>query len=358
MASSKELGNFYSFIADDNERMKGRRRAAAHGDLFAIKELAYFLRHGKEVKQDCREALKWNLVAASFNDLESIFIAAEMCTSGIGTEPDLSRATELYKKAIEICKKIANDRRANIIDRQHAAKKIAYTYENFFNDGHAAVKWLKKNVLLGDKSSRFTIAEIYRDGRFMEPSGADAIEWFTKILKDKTLPDHERYSAAFEIAKIFHEGKGVPRSDSEAVKYFKLSAKAGTVTARVAYNNLAKIYSKSDELTPNIGMVLHWLKKAAEVGSRRATWILAKVFRDGKFGVRQNATKALEILQDGASNPFDIINKVAAMRMIAEIYDKGLGVPEDKEKAADLYQEATSINEEWMQTINALQMRI
>ena len=232
------------------------------------------------------------------------------------------------------------------------ARIYRYGKANTCPDGYKAIKYFEK---VGDFKS---IAEIYRDGRFMEPSGADAIDWFTKILKDKTLPDHERYSAAFEIAKIFHEGKGVPRSDSEAVKYFKLSAKAGTVTARVAYNNLAKIYSKSDELTPNIGMVLHWLKKAAEVGSRRATWILAKVFRDGKFGVRQNGTKALEILQDGASNPFDIINKVAAMRMIAEIYDKGLGIPEDKEKAADLYQEATSINEEWMQTINALQMRI
>lgn len=42
---------------------------------------------------------------------------------------------------------------------------------------------------------------------------------------------------------------------------------------------------------------------------------------------------------------------------LAEIYDKGLGVPEDKEKAANLYQEAARINDEWINAINNLQMR-
>lgn len=264
---------------------------------------------------------------------------------------------ENYKKAVEHFTKIVNDDYADLPDRQKAAKKIAYIYEKFFSNGHAAIKWLKKAVLLGDKNSRFIIAEMYRDGRFMKPSGANAIEWFTKILNDKTLPDQERYSSAFEIAKMLHEGIAVPHSDSAAVKYFALSAQADEVTARVAYNTLAKIYATSDEFTPNGDMILHWLQKAVEVGSCRATWMLAKIYRDGKFGVSQDTAKALEILQNPASNSFDIINKVTAMRMIAEIYDKGLGVPEDKEKADNLYKEAALINSKWMQSINILQMR-
>ena len=255
-------------------------------------------------------------------------------------------------------KEIFNDCHAEKIDRKSAAKKIAYIYENFLSDGHTAVEWLKKAVALGDKNSRFKIAEIFRDGRGVEVDGARAIMWFSKILNDKTLPDHERYAAAFEIATMFHEGRAVPRSDTTAIKYFTLSAKAGVVTARVAYNTLAKIYSCGDEITPNIEMTLHWLTKAIEVGSNGAAWNVAKIFRDGKFGVRQNGEKALEILRVPASKKFDAINKVTALRMIAEIYDKGLGgITADKEKAANLYQEAALINDEWIHAINNLQMR-
>lgn len=258
---------------------------------------------------------------------------------------------------IGLYKEIFYDCVAENIDRKSAAKKIAYIYENFLSDGRTAVEWLKEAVVLGDKNSRFKIAEIFRDGRGVEADGARAVMWFSKILNDTDSPDHERYAAAFEIGKMFHEGRAVPPSDTTAVKYFALSAKAGVVTARVAYNTLAKIYSCGDEIAPNIEMTLHWLQKAIEVGSNRAAWNVAKIFRDGKFGVNQNGEKALEILRVPASKKFDVINKVAALRMIAEIYDKGLGVPEDKEKAANLYQEAARINDEWINAINNLQMR-
>ena len=86
------------------------------------------------------------------------------------------------------------------------------------------IKWLKKSALFGDIDARFRIAEIYRDGKYIEPSGEDALKWFNAILNDKNVPNAERYSAALEIAQIFHNGTIVPRSDTEAVKYFKLLA--------------------------------------------------------------------------------------------------------------------------------------
>lgn len=49
------------------------------------------------------------------------------------------------------------------------------------------------------------------------------------------------------------------------------------------------------------------------------------------------------------------MNKVAAMRIIAEMYAKGLAVAEDKEKADRLYQEAAQINSEWNRALNNLQ---
>ncbi len=347
-STSKGYGTLYTFL-EDSERMKYYRQAAAHGNLTAMKELAYFLRYGKGIEQDCRESFQWYLRAASFNDVDAILAVAEMYAE-IGTAQNLPKALEIYKK-------IANSNLYEKIDRKYAAKKIAYIYEKFFHDGRMMIKWLKKSILLGDTKARFRIAEIYRDGKYIEPSGEDALKWFTAILDDKKLSDEERYSAAFEIAQIFHTGTIVPRSDTEAVKYFKLSTKANVVTARRAYNTLAKIYCTGKEIAPNIGMVLHWLKKAIGVGSRQAMWIATKIYRDGKFGVRQNGEKALEIMLEPATQNFDTISKVSAMRMIAEMYDKGLAVPEDKPKAAELYQESDLISNEWIQAINNLQIQ-
>ena len=347
-STSKGYGTLYTFL-EDSERMKYYRQAAAHGNLTAMKELAYFLRYGKGIEQDCRESFQWYLRAASFNDVDAILAVAEMYAE-IGTAQNLPKALEIYKK-------IANSNLYEKIDRKYAAKKIAYIYEKFFHDGRMMIKWLKKSILLGDTKARFRIAEIYRDGKYIEPSGEDALKWFTAILDDKKLSDEERYSAAFEIAQIFHTGTIVPRSDTEAVKYFKLSTKANVVTARRAYNTLAKIYCTGKEIAPNIGMVLHWLIKAIGVGSRQAMWIATKIYRDGKFGVRQNGEKALEIMLEPATQNFDTISKVSAMRMIAEMYDKGLAVPEDKPKAAELYQESDLISNEWIQAINNLQIQ-
>ena len=349
MDSSKGYGTLYTFF-EDEERMKYYRQAAAHGNLTAMKELAYFLRYGKGIELDCRESFKWYLRAASFNDVDAILTVAEMYSAGMGTAQNLPKALEIYKK-------IANSNHFEKIDRKYAAKKIAYIYEKFFNDGRMMIKWLKKSALFGDIDARFRIAEIYRDGKYIEPSGEDALKWFNAILNDKTLPNEERYSAALEIAQIFHNGTIVPRSDTEAVKYFKLSTKANVVIARIAYNTLAKIYCTSKEITPNIGMVLHWLKKAIGVGSRQAMWIATKIYRDEKFGVRQNGEKALEILRDLATQNFDTISKVSAMRMIAEMYDKGLALPEDKQKSAELYQASDLINSEWIQAISNLQIQ-
>ena len=349
MDSSKGYGTLYTFL-EDKERMKYYRQAAAHGNLTAMKELAYFLRYGKGIEQDCRESFQWYLRAASFNDVDAILAVAEMYAE-IGTTQNLPKALEIYKK-------IANSNLYEKIDKKFAAKKIAYIYEKFFNDSRMMIKWLKKSALLGDVDARFRIAEIYRDGKYIEPSGEDALKWFTAILEDKKLSDEERYSAAFEIAKMFHTGTAVSRSDIKAIKYFRLSTKANVVIARRAYNTLAKIYCTSKEITPNIGMVLHWLKKAIGVGSRHAMWIATKIYRDGKFGVRQNGEKAFEILRESAEQNFDTMNKIAAMRMIAEMYEKGLAVPEDKQKAAELYQESDLISNEWIQAINNMQFQV
>ena len=73
------------------------------------------------------------------------------------------------------------------------------------------------------------------------------------------------------------------------------------------------------------------------------------------FALRQIKIQVAKGARTSLGN-FEMVQKVVALRMIVEIYDKGLGVPADKEKAANLYQEATRINDEWINDINNLQL--
>lgn len=78
MDSSKEYGALYTFF-EDSESMNYYRQAAAHGNLTAMKKLAYFLRYGKGIEQDCRESN-----------------VAEMYAAGIGTAQNLPKSLEIY----------------------------------------------------------------------------------------------------------------------------------------------------------------------------------------------------------------------------------------------------------------------
>ncbi len=337
----------YSFL-EGAERLRVYRETASQGDLTSMKELAYILKNEMGSLQELQESFQWYLRAAAFKDNEAMLNVGDMLRDGIGTEKNPVAAIEYYKKVV-------NAPRAYNTERKSAVNKIAYTYEKYLNDGEKAVKWLKKSVLLGNRDARIRIAEIYRDGRGMEADGEKAIEWFTKILNDKSLPENERFAAAFEIAKMFRKGIAVEQSDEKSVKFFKLATKSHLSIARTACNELVKIYCASEEITPNVGMAIHWLKKSAELGSKKANFTLAKIFRDGASGVNQNGEKALKFLEESASDNFDTINKVAAMRIIAEMYAKGIAVAEDKEKAERLYQESSRISAEWNRALNNLQ---
>lgn len=111
------------------------------------------------------------------------------------------------------------------------------------------------------------------------------------------------------------------------------------------------MFSCGGDVTPNIVMATRWMEKVIKGGSNKVACAVAKIFRDGKFGVSQDCEKALEI------SVLALKIKSPLCRMIAEMYDKGLGVTEDKEKSANLYQEATRINDEWINDINNLQLR-
>lgn len=326
------------------ERIILLRTRANAGDVNSMRELAFALRHGHGTEKNLPEAFKWYFKAATFGDSESILAVAEMFREGLGTPADTTKAVEYYKK-------IFNDRHAHICDRRIAASRIADIYEQA-NDGAQALLWLKQLNFLGKVEARFKIAEIFRDGcGNVQPDGERAIACLKEILDDETLLQVERCSAAFELGKIFHAGTAVERDDKTAIKFFTLATEAGIPLSRDANIAIAEIYFDGAD----VDNALKFLSAASDAGSRKATWLLAEIYRDGKFGVKQNSERALAVLRKVAAEKFDVLNKVIALRKSAEIFSKGLGVPVDKKKADELYREASELNKKWFHALNNIQ---
>ena len=292
-----------------NENLTDCRQRANHGDISAMRELGFELRN--EAERNYSEAFKWFIKAANFGDASAFLIVGDMCRFGQGTPRDTIKALDCYKK-------VANNSSVNLLAQQEAVSRIAHTYENDFANGAKAVRWLKRLIRLGQPAARFKIAEIYRDGRGLAPSGEKAVYHFTQIINDETLSDTLRYSAALEVGKIFHAGKIIERNDKIALQCFKIAACAYKPISAESLIYIAEICSDKTESTDD--KTVEVLSAASEAGSHRATRILSDIFRDGKFGVNQNYERALELLAKDIANDFSIVDKIIALRKSATIY--------------------------------------
>ena len=320
-----------------NENLIDCRQRANHGDIFAMRDLGLSL--CDEAEQKFSEAFKWFIKAANFGDATAFLLVGDMCRFGQGTPRDPIKALECYKK-------VANDFSVNILDRKDAVIRIAHTYENDLSDGARAVRWLKRLIRLGDDSARFKIAEIFRDGRGLEPSGEKAVENFTHIINDETLPENLRCSAALEVGKIFHAGKIVERDDKIAFEHFKIAIGGDEAISREACLYIAEICTSSD----NVDDLIKALTVASNADGHKTTRILSDIFRDGKFGVKKNLTLALEILSKDAANSFSLIDQIIALRKSAEIYREF-----DVAKSDELSREAERLSREWTKNFDVLQ---
>ena len=292
-----------------NENLTDCRQRANHGDISAMRELGFELRN--EAERNYSEAFKWFIKAANFGDASAFLIVGDMCRFGQGTPRDTIKALDCYKK-------VANNSGVNLLAQQEAVSRIAPTYENDLADGENAVHWLKRLIRLGQPAARFKIAEIYRDGRGLAPSGEKAVYHFTQIINDETLSDDLRYSAALEVGKIFHAGKIIERNDKITLRCFKIAACADKLISAESLIYIAEICSDETESTDD--KTVEVLSAAAEAGSHKATRILSDIFRDGKFGVKKNIKLALELLAKEAANDFSIVDKIIALRKSATIY--------------------------------------
>ena len=204
---------------------------------------------------------------------------AECYELGIGCEPNLTKAAELYAEAAE----------------------------------------------LGHDMAQFALALCYENGQGVEKDLAKAVEWYIKSAKQ----GNER--AQYNLAICYEEGSGVERNMKKAVQWYKESAEQGFSPAQY---NIAICYIEGNGTRKNLPKAVEWLKRAAKQGEALAQYRLAVCYRKGQ-GVKKDLVKAAQLYKKAAMQEDSL-----AQNDLGVCYEHGNGVKKDPQKAARWYKKA------------------
>lgn len=205
------------------------------------------------------------------------------------------------------------------------AEKAAYA-----NRYKEALPWYEKAAEKGDAKSMSDLADIYYYGKKDIPKNIPkALYWYEKAAQNGNI------FAMWFYAQICRYGKDAPKDTKKAIYWYEKAADKGEFDH---YGSIGDMYANGEvDGEKNIGEAIKWYQKGIDkkVGNCQIMldnlWI--NLFNEATpYYNTQNYQKAFEIYSVAAkyNNKEGIIN-------VADMYEKGLGVEKDVEKAKFWY---------------------
>jgi len=197
-----------------------------------------------------------------------------------------------------------------------------------------AREWYLKAALKGSARARAAVGELYEFGEGIRQDHQQALMWVRKAM---TTGDNGNPSGALIIALRYDTGERpmvseqchskVPRRDpTKAIEWYRLAAETGDGWAQT---NMAKLY-ESDPAVLNMEEAVRWYLAAADDWAP-AAGNLARLYLTGT-GVPQDYAEAAKwyakaVKIDGHTGRYEL----------GLLYEQGLGVTEDRDRAMELY---------------------
>lgn len=211
-----------------------------------------------------------------------------------------------------------------------ACRSVGQAYFNGIGvteDTQEGMKWITKAAEQGDFFAQRDLALKYRDGSIPRAE-TKAAYWLLKLAErgDK--------GSMYSIADYYESGVGVEQNDAEALHWYRKVSEQGHA---IADDRIGVFYENGRGGTiQNYLEAIKWYKKSGERGYGVPYYRIGLLFESGK-GVKQNYSqaiywysKSLEI-RDGCGDEHKATH-------LARLYENGLGVAKDIEKAKKLYQ--------------------
>jgi TPR repeat protein len=148
--------------------------------------------------------------------------------------------------------------------------------------------------------------------------------------------------AQLRLGVAYATGNGAPKDGAMAVRWLEAAANSGEAkTSKVAAGWLGAVYKNGMGVKANGEEALRWSKRGAELGSGASAQNIAEMYSDGKFLKRD--TKQVDAWYAKAAALYEVeaqSGDVEAAFRLAKIYNAGVGVSRDRDKAIALLETA------------------
>ena len=237
---------------------------------------------------------------------------------------EIKKAEQLFlnyklDEAFELFKKLAEDGNGRAM--YFLGEFYSQPYGKIKKDNEKAKEWRIKGKEAGDILAALNVA--YSLPEDSDERNRICFELFKDILK---LAETGDIFAQNELANLYLYGDGIEEDEEEGVKWLKRSADAGHW---ISIMDLADCYSDGIGVSQDKLKAIDLYKRVYELGSGEAANRIGVIYHN-----QNNSEEAVKWYRKGFDKGYDWSGYNLALS-----YSNGTGVPQDKQKALELYKE-------------------
>lgn len=315
---------------------------AEDGNAYACLGVAYMYHHGKGLRYDLDEAIKWYVRAVDAGCTRAQWEIAKMYREGIIFDQDIYQSLKHLRNA------------ANM-GNPEAQFTLALEYIHGVlttRDFGEAFRYMSNSAKQGVPMAQFYLGYMYRRGIGTESSRTEAELWYSSAAISGNA------DMFMEIGLLYEFGlDGIIHNEVEATRWYRYGAERGHEGCMFSLNkvNLNLKGEKKDTYEERMqglnetnsakereardsafviandffdngdfeNSFIHF-EKSANLGRPDAMFFLSLMYRDGMY-VKRNMRKSLELLSRAAD-----AGSADAQFMLARLYDAGGGLAESE----------------------------
>ena len=293
-------------------------KSAKEGNKFAQYSLGNLYYYGNGTDKDLSHAFHWYMKSAEQGQPYAAYAAAQMYNKGEYVFKDENQAQEYYKQALAGFLELESKNQAD----DNLFYKMGTMYKNGLGtqkDMIKAIEYFKRSAELNNTNAKRTLALEYLSGEYLELDIEKGLEMLTECA------DSGDTLSCYKLGKIYFKGEIVYKDLNMAEKYF---LKASQKENRYALYSLGTLYLEKEKYS--LHKAVEYFEKVLKYEEIKpyAEYSLAKIMLDNN--PYHDSEKAVSLLESSAED-----NNWASF-LLGRLYLYGTDdIQKDKEKALE-----------------------
>ncbi len=300
--------------------------------------------NGKGVVQDLNASREWFIAGAEKGDQFCAYALGSMYQHGSGVKTNIPEAVKYYQMAVDEGNAFAQYALAGIYEQGTAEIN---TDKQKAHDLYARAlrNWEDTPQLVADRELTYRVGRMYEKGLGTEKNAGKALENY------RNAADAGHAYAQYKVAEALEEDNPLEAQEyySKALKQFEETLSEAP-EAFLAYK-VSSMYAKGHGTEESFDDSFRYAKMAADLGHAYAQYHIANEYASGETVEKDEAlaheyySKAFKSLTEEYEQQPDEIKA----QIIAKLYDKGLGIEQNTDKAFEYYKYAADAGSSYAQ---------